>query len=469
MMPMPPRPTWFLKEEEHPCTFPAEQIDPDLAIQAALETRVGCDRMNDVTNLEKAAVAHAMECMSDALAEVALRSLGRVPGGLVGTPSGWSVGEATAFGPSEIDLSLVNREGRGAWHLRVSFQSKMTPEACARKREVEARMEAAGVDLISRVLAEVAGTPAPYAEELRGINADPANWEQISRGRQLTKVIATAIDLGPQGGRPEGVEETIFRKEFAKLAPGSTWWPGRHLEAGPVMSLDRDTPQYAPNVQTEGACPHLPMMILSELVRANDLMARVAQRARIAGERPWLHFGDEHTAPIDDAGHALVHAAGGIFDPSVLSGIERFSAGIAAQGVERHLEAWRQTAQEMIREGITSEDREFDCNDLRDLCHAGQEEKRLWLQVRTQNGTYRLEMGFSEDGAVSEVLAMRVHGGKGRPVGRFRMTDAGLRAAYGTDIPYHIRNIRDMNGIMNSLASVACVWRDERPESSPSP
>jgi hypothetical protein len=49
------------------------------------------------------------------------------------------------------------------------------------------------------------------------------------------------------------------------------------------------------------------------------------------------------------------------------------------------------------------------------------------------------------------------------------MTDAGLRAAYGTDIPYHIRNIRDMNGIMNSLASVACVWRDERPESSPSP
>ena len=469
MTPLPPRPTWTLDGKGIPCTYPAALLDPDVAIGSALDLAAGFDRLDEVTGLKSAAISHATECMSDALAEIALRAQGAIPGGLSETPDGWRVGSAAENGPSSIGLMLVHAEGRGAWHIRVAFVPEMTPEAKAIKAEVEARMVAAGVTPVDLVLAEVAGKKVPHHDELRAIMAEPSSWTRPSRGARFQGLIATAINLGPQGGRPEGVEEVISLTDFTKLVPGAKWWPGQHLEAGPARRYPGQSETLTPNVSSIGACPHLPMMILSDLIRANGLMPLVAPRAEIAGSRPWIQYGNERDVPVRDAGHAIIHASGGLYDASVQDRVARFSAGIAAHDVGRHLEDWTRTAIEMISEGVTSAERSFDCNDMRDICHAGREGSRLWLRLETQHGSFRLDMMLAKGGAVAEVLASRIRGGRDIPVGRFRMTGRGLCAEYGTDIPYDIRSIRDMNGIIGSLASVACVWQDERPGNSPSP
>ena len=87
------------------------------------------------------------------------------------------------------------------------------------------------------------------------------------------------------------------------------------------------------------------------------------------------------------------------------------------------------------------------------------------LRTGTQNGIYRVDMTEDGDGGVAHVLAMRESGGKDLPVGRFVMTADGLRPDFGpengSEIPHRIRTVRDLNGLIGSLASVACVFEDE--------
>jgi hypothetical protein len=157
-----------------------------------------------------------------------------------------------------------------------------------------------------------------------------------------------------------------------------------------------------------------------------------------------------------------------MFDASVSRRLTAFWAGIAAQDVEGHLEVWFALAPQLAAAGYGTGDEAFCCNDGRDLARAALDGEVRSLRTETQNGVYRVDMTEAEDGGIARVLAVRESGGRDIPIGRFIMTDAGLRPDFGPEsgpeIAHHIRNVRDLNGAIGSLASVACVFEEASKE-----
>jgi hypothetical protein len=73
-------------------------------------------------------------------------------------------------------------------------------------------------------------------------------------------------------------------------------------------------------------------------------------------------------------------------------------------------------------------------------------------------------MTEGEGSGIARVLAVREVGERDRPIGRFIMTDEGLRPDFGPEngptIEHHIRTVRDLNEAIGSLTSVACVFQN---------
>ena len=472
MPPLPPRPTWTLDDKELPAAYPARLLDPDEAIERALAGRKSYTRQDDVSLLQHAALTYAGECMADALAELAFRAQEGGPDAPLEGSSGWVAFAMPTRSKSSLELMLIHPVEPGGWHIEMQFRPEMTPEAKAQAGEIEKSMRDAGVSPLDIILASVTGKNIPFSAQMKALKADPGSWIPAGRGATLTRVIGTAVDLGSKGwngigpgGKPRGIEEFEARAALEKRGPDQVWWSGQHLKLQPVPGHQIRDGLLTPNTDRGGACPHLPAVILSDLIRVQGLAGLVSPRAERAGAMPWICFGSGDAVHFDDAGHAIVHASGGFFDKTVESRIAEFSAAIAAQDVERHLEEWVDLAGSLMENNRKSENTAFDCNDLRDIAHVTHEGNVQSLFTRTQHGRFRLDLISDEAGALQGVQAFRCTGGRDHVVGRFRMDGGALRADYGPEngpvIAYEIRNIRDMNGIVNSLSSVACCWEEE--------
>lgn len=473
------RPTWDLSGETHPATFPASDLDPDAALQAALDARVGYDRYNDLTALLGAAVGFAAESMRDALAELAFRARDLGPDRSQRSEGGWHAFWEPGPHGSNIDLMLVHETEPGGWHVSVRLSPVMTEEAAAREAELEARFAAASAGLSPRDLLLARIFPKaddPVLAELKRLEEDPDSYRPATRGDRVQVAYGTALDLGAKGwrgvgpgGKPAHVEEFAHARHFLPLRTyQDNWWRGIQLTLKPVPARQRQEGMLTPSSDRSGACPEIPLRILSDLIRSAGLDASVHQRAEEAGRTPWVSFGGERHALLEEAGHAIVHAAGGLFDPSVERRIAAFWAGIAAQDVERHLADWFVLVPELAAAGHGAGEEAFSCNDGRDLARAELNGPVRSLRTETQNGTYRVDMTEDGEGGVVRVLAVREVGGRDLPIGRFIMTDEGLRPDFGPEngpeIAHHIRTVRDLNGAIGSLASVACVFEEERKE-----
>ena len=478
------RPTWELSDKTYPATFPADQLDPDETLQAALDVRASYDRYNDVTTVLGAAIDHAAECMKDAIAEIAFRARDLGPDTPQVSDSGWRAFLEPGPSSSNIDLMLVHETEPGAWHVSVRFTPVLTEAAAAREAEIEARFAEANTGVSPRDLLMARLFPKkedPVLAELKRLEEDPASYRPAARGDRVSVIYGTALDLGPSGwrgigpgGKPAHVEEFAHARHFLPLKTHQdSWWNGIQLTMKPVPAYQRREGMLTHNSDRGGACPELPIRILSDLVRSAGLAHLVEERAAEVGRLPWISYGAEHRVPLEEAGHAMVHAAGGMFDETVGCRLTAFWAGIAAQDVERHLEEWFTLAPEMAAAGYGTGDEAFSCNDGRDIAQAVDNGPVRSLRTETQNGVYRVDMTEAEDGGIARVLAVRESGGRDLPVGRFIMTEDGLRPDFGLEngpeIAHHIRTVRDLNGVIGSLASVACVFEEEHGADNESP
>jgi hypothetical protein len=286
-------------------------------------------------------------------------------------------------------------------------------------------------------------------------------------------VYGTALDLGSKGwrgvgpgGKPARVEEFTQARHFLPIkAYAENWWTGIALSMRPVPEYQRHEGMLTHSNDRGGACPEIPLRILSDLIRALDLSPSVTKRAAEVGALPWISYGDERRVHLEDAGHAMVHAAGGMWDQTVDDRLTAFWAGIAARDVERHLEDWFALAPEMSAAGYGVGGEAFSCNDGRDIAIGAVSGPVRSLRTKTQNGTFRVDMTEDGGGGVARVLAVRESGGRDHAIGRFVMTGDGLRPDFGPEngpvIEHHIRTVRDLNGAIGSLASVACVFEEE--------
>jgi len=470
------RPTWTLSDQIHPATYPAADLDPDEALQAALDADAHYDRYDDVSTVLGAAIDHAAECMRDALAELAFRARDLGPETAQRSGTGWAAFWEPGPSGTNIDLMLVHATEPGAWHVSVRFSPVMTEEAQAREAEIEARISAANTDLSPREMMMARLFPKkddPLMAELKRLEDDPASYRPALRGDRISVVYGTGLDLGSKGwrgvgpgGKPAHVEEFAHARHFLPVkAYAETWWNGIQLKLRPVPSYQRHEGMLTHSTDRGGACPEIPLRILSDLIRATDLVPQVAKRAAEVGALPWISYGGERSVLLEEAGHAMVHAAGGMFDESVARRLTAFWAGISARDVERHLEDWFTLAPGLAAAGYAVGERDFSCNDGRDIARGAVNEGVRSLRTETQNGTYRVDMTEAEGGGIARVLAVREVGGRDLPIGRFIMTDEGLRPDFGSEngpaIEHHIRTVRDLNGAIGSLASVACVFDDE--------
>jgi hypothetical protein len=473
------RPTWTLSDKILPATYPAADLDPDAALQAALDADISYDRYNDVTTVLGAAIDHAAECMRDALAELAFRARDLGPETGLRSETGWSAFWEPGPSGANIDLMLVHATEPGAWHVSVRFAPVMTEEATAREAEIEARISAANTGLSAGALMMARLFPKgddPLMGELKRLEDDPSNYRSALRGDRISVIYGTALDLGSKGwrgvgpgGKPARVEEFAHARHFLPVkAYAEKWWTGIALSMRPVPSYQRHEGMLTHGSDRSGACPQISLRILSDLIRSVGLTDLVTPRALEVGALPWISFGDERRVLLEDAGHAMVHAAGGMWDRTVDDRLTAFWAGIAARDVERHLAEWFALAPQMAAAGYGSGGETFSCNDGRNIAQTVDNGPDRSLRTETQNGVYRVDMTEAEDGGVARVLALRESGGKDIPIGRFIMTDAGLRPDFGQEngpeIAHHIRNVRDLNGAIGSLASVACVFEEESKE-----
>jgi hypothetical protein len=485
------RPTWTLGDEIHPATFPASTLDPHACFRSALDTPRGAYRMNDVTTVMKAALGFAAETMRDAIAEIAFMARDAGPDTAIKGSSGWQGSWLPGPDASRIDMMMVHPDKCGAWHLSVAFKPVMTEAAAAREIEldalIEAEMEATGASRMDRMMAKMfpKGDGSANVQAMKRLNDDPASYRKAERGDALESLSGTALDLGAKGwngvgpgGKPFGVEDFTQAKSFLPIKTyPKTWWSGMALNVRPVSSYQRHEGMLQSGGCESTASPEIPMEILSDLIRSNDLDGLVFARSDEASKKSWICFGGLSSAIMEEAAHAAVAAAGGFFDESVSSHIRDFSAGIAASDVSWQIEEWFEVVPRMIEKGMGDAKSPFDCNDGRDRAHALREDGVRSLQTTTQNGTYRIDMHEGEDGAFVAAEAFRMQGSERKVIGRFVMKEGKLVHDYGAAedreaIPYTIRNVRDMNGLIGSLSSVACVFNDEHPkvdEDSPNP
>ena len=470
------RPTWTLSDKTLPATYPAAELDPDAALQAALDADVSYDRYDDVSTLLGAAVDHAAECMRDAMAELAFRARDLGPETAMRSGTGWSAFWEPGPSGANIDLMLVHSSEPGAWHVSVRFNPVMTEEAAAKEAEIEARISAANTGLSPRDLMMARLFPKgddPLMAELKALEEDLSSYRPALRGDRISVVYGTALDLGSKGwrgvgpgGKPTHVEEFAHARHFLPLkAYQDTWWNGIQLTLRPNPSYQRHEGMLTHSNDRGGACPQIPLLILSDLIRSAGLTDLVTPRVTEVGALPWISYGDERRVHLEDAGHAMVQAAGGMWDRTVDDRLTAFWAGIAARDVERHLEDWFALAPGLASAGYAAGEGDFSCNDGRDLAQGAVSGTVRALRTKTQNGVYRVDMAEAEGGGIARVLAVREVGGRDLPIGRFIMTDEGLRPDFGPEngpaIEHHIRTVRDLNGAIGSLASVACVFEDE--------
>lgn len=480
------RPTWDLDREARPATLPAAGLDPDEAVREALLADAPHDRHADVTTLVGAAINFAAESMRDALAELAFRARDLGPEGGLRSGTGWRAFWEPGPHGSNIDLVMTHEREPGGWHLSVRFAPVLTEPAADRVTALEAAFRVARPGLSPRELLMariVPGKDDPTLSELSLVESDPASYRPAARGDRLEIAYATALDLGPTGwrgigpgGRPARVEEVADARTFLPVrAYERVWWGGLQLTLKPVPAFQRHEGRLIPNSERPGACPEMPLRILSDLIRSAGLGDEVRRRSEEAGQLPWISYGDERHVLVEEAGHAMVHAAGGMWDRTVDERLSAFWSGIAAQDVERHLDGWFALAPQMAKSGYGSGGEAFSCNDGRDVATGATAEGVRSLRTRTQNGTYRVDMTEAEDGGVARVLAVRESGGRDIPIGRFIMTGTGLRPDFGPEngpaIEHDIRTVRDLNGVIGSLASAACAFEEARivDEETPEP
>jgi hypothetical protein len=395
-----------------------------------------------VTDIHQGAISYAGECLLPALGALALRLRTDTRLEL----ADGCVLEADPASPRFRTDLLLTRPGESrAWHIFVCHKPELSPAGeLARSRLPTVSVE----DLIASIL-------NPSAEE-RAIDADPANWLDLTAATPVERIGGTLLRLAPRNGfttfrPPENVPET--------------WWPDLALNLKPASEFGLNG-ERQPGIGTHrgSSDPYMELRLLQTLSRAiseTGLGDILPDRNAALGSTRWLQFGDRDNATRLSAGMRMVHDAGGLVTGAVIDGMDLAERRVYASLVENELGTLRTLAADLRGAGVSDAGSAFDCNDGRDMAWADLGEGSERLHVRNQSGTFILEL--VEDGAV-RILK----GGPSLTLLETLVPGAdGLEPVAANGDPPSIRKVRDRNGVLLSLTSVACQFELDSEEPSP--
>lgn len=476
-----------LHDQETMLSRPASEVDIALTMAESLAAATGGFPIEDLTYIEKAACDYAAECMKTALLEMAFQV--REKGTLIGSPgpSGSDSWEARlAFEDhKEMVLMLTNPEKAGAFCLVINVDAVATASAAEalaalweERRQVLLAEGKSEMDVIMDSILGGRNSEDPHHIRIAEIESDPHQYLQVGSEHNLDAVRGYALRLPKSGwnghgraGNPSGVERASELGLLQNKSERSGWAPGHCLTLTPQRRYDEAEGYLWPSAGRDGLMPSILMEIVSDIIRTNGLDGTIPDRAAAAATKSGVSWGSGNTCPLQELGYAAVHGAGGVFDASVTALIREYSARVAAHCLSDHLDDLTRLGERLIEAGYGDPGKRFDANDLRDQAFAEMGDRgQLTLFNRTDNGSYRLDLMRDDEGSVISAHAWRViDGSTDRCVGRFLRSEDRLEHDYdgaltGSEpIEYTLRNIRDMNGILLSLTSVACVFEEEHP------
>lgn len=428
------------KSAKHDTRFPSGAFPKDSRdgiIQAAI---AGSRSHEHVSDIHQGAMAYAGECLLPDLAALAFRLRQDVRLDM----SDGSVLEADPASPRfRTDLLLTLPEDARAWHIFICHRGELSPTGVDAKKQI---LDASPDDIITRIL-----TPSP---EEQAIDADPANWLDPGPTTPVERVGGTLLHSFPENGfatfRPPG--------EAPKI-----WWPDKALDLMPASDLSTDEEgRRSIGLNWGSSDPYTELRLLRTLSQAiceTGLDTGLADRNAILGSVEWVQFGDRDTAARLSAGMRMIHDEGGQVTQEVIDAIDMTERCIYAKLVDREIGTLRNLMADLWAAGVTDENKAFDCNDGRDKAWTEFGEGSQRLHVENQAGKFVLELvddgavRILKDGDCLTLLETLVPG----PEGLEPVAEQG-------DAP-SIRKVRDRNGVLLSLTSVACQFipDDEEP------
>lgn len=488
------------KVHEERTTALPNTLDPKAAFAKALNHEVYYDRGRDVHNIMESALHYATQTMTDAIGQLAFQEKMRVSD----TPTRSERGDRLCFiqgpSPQAIDLLLSTEGESGARLITVHFKPVLHAEGeailTALNAELEAEMDELGLEGRSRLLAHIGfGAKLETNTKIADFKASGKGYRAAELGDAVASIHSSTLNMGKANRILKGpnwalkgffdipkeleVEETVLYSKALSVSEDGTlrvkyhpegWWPAIDFDITPATRYPEDD-GLSPRTSRSGSRFDAGLVALSHLLRDNGFGPLVAEKNAITGNTKWHTTGVGYFQDLEEAGYAAVCTSGGFFDEAVMTHIERFSADIAAQDVEKNVEEWLRTARGLQEKGFVNAESTFDCNDGRDRAYACGGPDLVYFHSETQHGQYRVSFGV---GADDEILTVTAERSGVRDVGRFVMTQDGLRPDYGPSqnhvpIAHTIRNVRDMNGIIGSLCSVSCVFAEEYPAEDESP
>lgn len=486
-----PRPTWELNGKTLSGSRPAHDIDLEASTTEALAAVKYYSRMNEPQDVLKAAMQYAASSMATVLVPMALQARKQDH---ITEPGGWQLRVESAS-HKEMCLSLTNPGAPGGWCISLDVEKEMTDTAKARVAvlgdRISEKLKALGMSDMNIFLRDIGvGSKdidkLPEELERAEFKADPANYRAIGPDHVFKELRAYALRL-PEGGMSghgrrgvqSNTEDYSSIDLFSDHAKRKGWASGLSVKLIPARRHHGDE-MLCPSSESDNVMPERFMEILSWLILANGhgpaVRAKEAELSRIG----WISFGSGNSHALQEIGHGLVHRAGGLWTPEVTDAMRDFSAEIAACDVRMNVDDWIRLARNLEEQGNAQRAELFSANDGRDEAWAENDGDILTIRNQTQHGKFRTDI-LLRDGAPQELHCYRERSGAQHiPIGRFQADDQGvLQHDYAgalmndVEIGYTIRNIRDMNGLIGSLSSLACVMDEElkarNDDDSPSP
>lgn len=416
--------------------------------------------VSDLSYIVGPAMAMATHCMAPALGQLAFTAL---DGPM--TAAGWNIAASANATRNVIDLRLSRPDQPGAWHLGVVFDPVPTPAESARLAQQDADDTARYAtmtpdeitdDMISDILSE---------------KTDPANiacYRHALATDRVTRIKGTALCV-PAGrddmmaGPPLRIEKDDTRNLGNDIRPDDQdgmdiWWSGIALDVPPVRIIE-DGMKFEKGRSDEFTGVEL-LAVLSDIITEMGLAKNVWQRVRDLQDVAFWSSDVGNTPDCEELAYSLVDARNGLLDQGAIDMIAQFTSKALANDLHRHRDGTVALAKRLTESGFTGPDATYD--DGRRQVWAEETGSADVLHIETQNGTYRMEMGFLDTQAwvVGETDTL---------VGTF-MTAGDVTVPmwaplFDPDkVVYASRNVRDMNGILQSVHALARCFDEDHPK-----
>lgn len=437
-------------------TVTAADIDLAQAIHDEIyRVRRSNSRMNEVNDVVKAALSLSTMCMAPAMAEIALdvfQSPDQTK--MIGD---WEIQSSLNHKGNVIDMLLRRPGQQGAWHLSVEFKRAFSDIGLIRDAELQKEMSDRCKNMSKKdVLDTIISALSDEKGQENAFESDPENYRDVVRGDEVSTIRGTALLASL--GAPERIESSdACRMDsfWPRTGKGDLdiWWPGIALAIRPQNIAATEQDFHLEVGRTDGFLGPELLSVVSSLIEMSGYGDMVRQASRQIASASFWNPDVGNSVNLAEIGIAAVLADEGFYGATTMGSVAAFSAGIAQADFQCIRDEVYTLIKELDRNGFSSKEKEYDCNDLSDSAYLTQEDLGPRIHVGTQNGKFQLDL----DEATGTFTAYR-KSGSDKFLGEFKAGDSrtGARQA-----PYCSRNVRDLNNLLSVLPSLsACIEQD---------